>query len=100
MGEKSDTRLWEQHSSTTARLLLPISHHPPPLRPMALPFAVPDARRIRSYFVRLPLATRLIFLLLTAFYIGRLIYPGLDEWGALIPNKINLNTRMPPSLHL
>jgi hypothetical protein len=58
-----------------------------------LPFGIPDARRIRSYFLRLPLATRGVLFLLVAFYIAQLINPGLDDWGALIPQEININTR-------
>lgn len=61
---------------------------------MASKFTLPDARRIRSYFVRLPLATRLILLILTVFYFAQLISPGLDQWGALIPNEITFTSRM------
>ncbi|KAK3720664.1 putative rhomboid protease [Vermiconidia calcicola] len=57
-----------------------------------IPFALPDARRIRSYFLRLPLATRGTLLVLTGFYIAQLISPGLEEWGALIPQEISLTT--------
>jgi hypothetical protein len=58
-----------------------------------LPFALPDARRIRSYFTRLPLATRAVLFLLAALYVAHLLWPGLDQWGALIPKEINLYTR-------
>ena len=59
---------------------------------MALTFALPDARRIRSYFFRLPLATRGILFLITAFYIAHLFAPALTQWGALIPQEIRLDT--------
>lgn len=59
---------------------------------MAFSFALPDARRIRSYLLRLPLATRGLFLIITAFYIAHLFAPGLTQWGALIPQEINFGT--------
>lgn len=61
---------------------------------MAWGIAWPDPRRVRSYFIRLPLATRILLFLLTAFYIAQFFSPGLEEWGALIPNEISINTRM------
>lgn len=66
---------------------------------MASYFQLPDARRIRGYFLRLPLATRLELALLTAFYIAHLFSPGLTQWGALIPEEIRLETRAWASLH-
>ncbi|GAB7361230.1 hypothetical protein MBLNU230_g1291t1 [Neophaeotheca triangularis] len=59
---------------------------------MAPSFSLPDARRIRSYILRLPLATRLLFLILTGFYIATLFAPGLEQWGSLIPSEINIQT--------
>ncbi|KAK4549197.1 hypothetical protein LTR36_007655 [Oleoguttula mirabilis] len=59
---------------------------------MAISVALPDARRIRSYIFRLPLATRGILALITGFYIAHLFLPGLTQWGALIPQEINLGT--------
>ncbi|KAF2773866.1 hypothetical protein EJ03DRAFT_70655 [Teratosphaeria nubilosa] len=53
---------------------------------------LPDARRIRSYLFRLPLATRGLLLAISGFYIAKLFFPGLTQWGALIPQEINLNT--------
>ncbi|EMC99991.1 hypothetical protein BAUCODRAFT_30429 [Baudoinia panamericana UAMH 10762] len=61
-------------------------------RPMATSSAIPDARRIRSYFLRLPLATRAVLFLLTAFYVAHLFAPALTHWGALIPQEIRLDT--------
>ncbi|KAK5172939.1 putative rhomboid protease [Saxophila tyrrhenica] len=55
-------------------------------------YNIPDVRRIRSYFLRLPLATRLLLLVLTGFYIAVAIRPELEQWGALIPQEINLTT--------
>ncbi|KAK3677227.1 putative rhomboid protease [Recurvomyces mirabilis] len=59
---------------------------------MAFTFALPDARRIRYYFQRLPLCTRGLLVVLTAFYIGHLFTPALNRWGALVPQEINLST--------
>ena len=55
--------------------------------------ALPDGRRIRSYFTRLTLATRGILLLITLAYIAHLFVPKITTWGALIPDEININTR-------
>lgn len=60
---------------------------------MAPSFSLPDARRIRSYILRLPLATRLLLLILTGFYTASLFAPSLEQWGSLIPNEINIQTR-------
>lgn len=55
--------------------------------------AMPDARRIRSYIFRLPLATRGLALIITGFYIAKLVLgPWIIEWGAVIPNEISLGT--------
>ena len=56
-------------------------------------FQVPDARRIRSFFTKLPLATRLLLVLITAFYVAKAFRPALEQWGALIPQEINIGTR-------
>lgn len=56
-------------------------------------FQLPDGRRIRSFFTRLPLGTRVLLALLTGFYVAKLFAPGLEQWGALIPMEININTR-------
>ena len=56
-------------------------------------FQVPDARRIRSFFTKLPLATRVLLVLITAFYVAKVARPGLEQWGALIPQEINIGTR-------
>ncbi|KAK5129766.1 hypothetical protein LTR08_002832 [Meristemomyces frigidus] len=58
----------------------------------ATSFALPDARRIRSYLRRLPLATLGLLLAITAFYIAHLFLPGLTQWGALIPQEIGIST--------
>lgn len=54
---------------------------------------LPDARRIRSFFTRLPLATRGLLAIITALYIAHWFFPGITEWGALIPQEINFGTR-------
>nr|OQO21804.1 hypothetical protein B0A51_10715 [Rachicladosporium sp. CCFEE 5018] len=59
---------------------------------MALGIQLPDARRIRSFFIRLPLATRILLLVLTAVWIATLFTPKLEPWGALIPQDIGLAT--------
>ncbi|RMY49218.1 hypothetical protein D0863_15202 [Hortaea werneckii] len=59
---------------------------------MASSYALPDARRIRSYVLRLPLATRGILFLLTAFEVAHFFVPGLEQWGALIPQEIRIDT--------
>lgn len=64
---------------------------------MASSYALPDARRIRSYLLRLPLATRGILFLLTAFEVAHFFVPGLEQWGALIPQEIRIDTRKQPS---
>ena len=52
-----------------------------------------DARKIRSSITRLPLATRLLLLALLGFYAARLFNPGLEQWGALIPKEMGLQSR-------
>ncbi|KAK3073815.1 putative rhomboid protease [Teratosphaeriaceae sp. CCFEE 6253] len=59
---------------------------------MAFTFALPDARRIRSYLFRLPLATRGLLLAITALYLAHLFLPWLTTWGALIPLEIGITT--------
>lgn len=54
---------------------------------------LPDARRIRSFFTRLPLATRGLLAIITALYIAHWFFPRITEWGALIPQEINFGTR-------
>lgn len=61
---------------------------------MASSFALPDTRRIRNFILRLPLATRIETAILTAFYIAHIVHPGLDQWGALVPQEIRLDTCM------
>lgn len=55
---------------------------------------LPDARRIRSFFSRLPLATRGLLAVITALYITHWFIPGIVDWGALIPLEINFKTCM------
>ncbi|KAK5113542.1 hypothetical protein LTR62_003411 [Meristemomyces frigidus] len=59
---------------------------------MAFTFSLPDARRIRSYFHRLPLFTRGLLVVLLVLYIASLFTPALNRWGALVPKEINLST--------
>ncbi|SMQ55296.1 unnamed protein product [Zymoseptoria tritici ST99CH_3D7] len=59
---------------------------------MAPSIPMPDARRIRSYILRLPLSTRGLILIITLLYIAKLFMPWILQWGALIPNEINLQT--------
>ena len=60
---------------------------------MPLGFSLPDPRRIRSYFFRLPLATRALLCLLLGFYVAHLFSPDVNRWGALVPQEIKINSR-------
>lgn len=57
-------------------------------------FSLSDVRRVRSYFLRLPLVTRGLLLVIAALYLAHLFIPGLTAWGALTPQKIGFRTRM------
>ena len=64
---------------------------------MATPAALPplpfNPSRIRSYLVRLPLFTRLVLLVILAFFILELqTLWSVVNWGALIPDEIGLGT--------
>lgn len=66
---------------------------------MATPAALPplpfNPGRVRSYLVRLPLFTRLVLLAIVAFWLleFQTIW-SVVQWGALIPEEINLGTSM------
>lgn len=60
---------------------------------MASSLPIPDIRRIRSYITRLPLATRIEFLIVTVFYLVHLGVPGITQWGSLIPQEVHLTSR-------
>lgn len=81
------------------------AHTPDPILALAAPTTrtermaaysqyIPDARRLRSFFLRLPLATRGFLLVITVLYFVHFFYPLLTIWGALIPDLINLGTCM------
>ncbi|KAK4960562.1 putative rhomboid protease [Elasticomyces elasticus] len=59
---------------------------------MSSSFSLPDARRIRSYVLRLPLCTRGLLLIITGAYFAHLFWAGLTTWGALIPKEIGIST--------
>lgn len=66
---------------------------------MATPAALPplpfNPGRVRSYLLRLPLFTRLVLLVIFAFWLLELqTIWGVVQWGALIPNEINFGTSM------
>ena len=63
---------------------------------MAVSFSsyVPDARRIRNLFLRLPLASRVLLAVITALYIAHFLVPRITDLGALVPNQVNFQTRM------
>lgn len=66
---------------------------------MATPAALPplpfNPSRVRSYLVRLPLFTRLVLLVIFAFWLLELqTIWSVVQWGALIPDEINLGTSM------
>jgi glycosylphosphatidylinositol transamidase len=70
---------------------------------MATPAALPplpfNPGRIRTYLVRLPLFTRLVLLIILAFWLLEFQSVwGVIQWGALIPEEINLGTSMFDSL--
>lgn len=49
--------------------------------------------RLRSYIFRLPLFTRIIILVIVAFWISELqSFWNVVQWGALIPSEIGLGT--------
>ncbi|PNS21828.1 hypothetical protein CAC42_426 [Sphaceloma murrayae] len=68
------------------------------------PFPQIDARRIRSYLLRLPLCTRCLAVVIIGFFIAELSIPWFSQWASLIPDKValtsmhRLNTY--PFLHL
>jgi len=51
-----------------------------------------DTRRFRSYILRIPLATRLVLIVSTAFFIAGLFLPWLSAWAALTPQEIALTS--------
>jgi hypothetical protein len=66
---------------------------------MATPAALPplpfNPARIRTYLLRLPLFTRLVLLIILAFWLLELqTIWSVVQWGALIPEEINLGTSM------
>lgn len=60
---------------------------------MAPSFLQFDPRRVRSYLFRLPLCTRLLIIVIFAFYIASLTLPWFIQWASLIPSEIGLATR-------
>ncbi|KAF2224438.1 putative rhomboid family protein [Elsinoe ampelina] len=68
------------------------------------PFFQCDAKRARSYIVRLPLCTRLLGLVTVGFFIASLTLPWFPKWAALIPNEVALTSmhriNTYPFLHL
>lgn len=64
---------------------------------MATPAALPplpfNPGRIRTYILRLPLFTRLVLLVILAFWLLEFqTMWSVVQWGALIPEEINLGT--------
>ena len=54
-----------------------------------------DPRRLRSYLLRLPLFTRILFALVVVFWLLELQSVwDVIQWGALIPREMNLGTSM------
>lgn len=51
--------------------------------------------RLRSYIFRLPLFTRIVLVLIIGFWILELQSAwDVVQWGALVPEKVNLGTSM------
>lgn len=64
---------------------------------MATPAALPplpfNPSRVRSYLMRLPLFTRLVLLVILAFWLLELqTIWSVVQWGSLTPDEINLGT--------
>lgn len=54
-----------------------------------------DPRRLRSYLLRLPLFTRIVFFFVVGFWLlGFQSIWNIVQWGALIPKEVNLGTSM------
>ncbi len=54
-----------------------------------------DPRRLRSYLLRLPLFTRIVFFFVVGFWLlGFQTIWNIVQWGALIPKEVNLGTSM------
>lgn len=54
-----------------------------------------DPKRLRSYLLRLPLFTRIIFVLIVVFWLLEFQSVwNIVQWGSLIPKEINLGTSM------
>ena len=52
-----------------------------------------DPRRLRSYLLRLPLFTRIVFVLIVFFWLLEFQSVwNIIQWGALIPREVNLGT--------
>ncbi|THZ88298.1 hypothetical protein D6C84_00973 [Aureobasidium pullulans] len=51
-----------------------------------------DARRVRSYLFRLPLCTRALLVVIVAFWIASLRLSWFQQWAALIPAEMNLQS--------
>lgn len=72
---------------------------------MATPAALPplpfNPGRVRTYLVRLPLFTRLVLVVILAFWLLELqTLWSVVQWGALIPNEIGIGTSMfDPRIH-
>ena len=58
-----------------------------------------DPRRLRSYLLRLPLFTRVIFVLIVVFWLLEFQSVwNIMQWGSLIPKEVNLGTSMSTGL--
>lgn len=52
-----------------------------------------NSARLRSFFFRIPLFTRLVLLLILLFWILELQTAwDIAQWGALVPLQVNLTT--------
>lgn len=48
--------------------------------------------RLRSFVLRLPLTTRILLLLIFAFWLASIPLAWMSEWGALIPSRVTLRS--------
>lgn len=61
---------------------------------MAFSFFTFNPARLRTFVFRLPFATRLLLLAIVALWIASIPVSWLQEWAALIPSKVGLQSSM------
>ena len=51
-----------------------------------------DARRVRSYVFRIPLCTRFVLAVATAFLVADVAITWFGQWATLIPQEVHLTS--------